>query len=122
MKALLVVLATLVLTPAALAGQAPADVRFSTFNASLNRNFAGQLIADLSTPANQQAKNVAETIQRVRPDVVLINEFDYDANGTALRLFQDNYLSISQNGAAPISIPRIASLPSRTPESRPAST
>ena len=32
----------------------------------------------------------------------LINEFDYDSGGAALRLFQDNYLSISQSGAAPI--------------------
>jgi hypothetical protein len=97
------VVAGLALVPAALAdGGKHRDARFATFNASLNRSAAGQLIADLSTPANQQAKNAAETIQRVRPDVVLINEFDYDANGTALRLFQDNYLSISQNGAAPI--------------------
>jgi endonuclease/exonuclease/phosphatase family protein len=95
--------AALVLVPAAFAhGAKGADARFATFNASLNRNAAGQLITDLSTPGNQQAKNVAETIQRVRPDVVLINEFDFDANGTALRLFQDNYLSIAQNGAAPI--------------------
>jgi len=92
--------AALVLTPSALA-----EVRFSTFNASLNRSFAGQLVTDLSVPSNQQARNAAETIQRVRPDVILINEFDYDAAGTALRLFQDNYLSISQNGAAPIRYP-----------------
>ncbi|HEX6261461.1 MAG TPA: endonuclease/exonuclease/phosphatase family protein, partial [Actinomycetota bacterium] len=39
-------------------------VRFATFNASLNRNFEGQLIADLSTPANAQARTVAEIIQR----------------------------------------------------------
>jgi hypothetical protein len=91
------------LAPTALAdGGKTADVRFATFNASLNRSAAGQLITDLSTPNNQQAKNVAETIQRVRPDVVLINEFDFDSAGTALRLFQDNYLSISQSGAAPI--------------------
>jgi 3-phytase len=97
------VAAALVLVPTALAdGGRSSDARFATFNASLNRSFAGQLIIHLSTPENQQAKNVAETIQRIRPDVVLINEFDYDANGTALRLFQDNYLSISQNGAAPI--------------------
>jgi 3-phytase len=95
--------AGLMLVPAAFAdGGKSRDTRFATFNASLNRSAAGQLITDLSTPANQQAKNVAETIQRVRPDVVLINEFDYDANGTALRLFQDNYLSIPQSGAAPI--------------------
>ena len=80
----------------------PAPVRFATFNASLNRSFAGQLVADLSTPNNAQAKTVAEIIQRTRPDVLLINEFDYVANGVAAELFQDNYLSVSQNGAAPI--------------------
>ncbi|MCP9484374.1 MAG: endonuclease/exonuclease/phosphatase family protein [Gaiellaceae bacterium MAG52_C11] len=102
LKALTVLVAALALIPAAAAGEKDAAVRFSTFNASLNRSFAGQLIADLSTPANEQAQNVAETIQRVRPDVVLINEFDYDAAGTSLGLFQDNYLSIAQNGAASI--------------------
>jgi hypothetical protein len=79
-----------------------ATVRFATFNASLNRNNLGQLVTDLSTPANAQAATVAEIIQRIRPDVLLINEFDFDASGTALRLFQDNYLSIPHNGAAPI--------------------
>ena len=77
-------------------------VRFATFNASLNRNTEGQLIADLSTPANAQAQTIAEIVQRARPEVLLINEFDFDAQGTALRLFQDNYLSIGQNGARPI--------------------
>ena len=89
------------------AGAAPArdsdsTVRFATFNASLNRNFAGQLVADLSTSNNAQAKVIAEIIQRVRPDVLLINEFDYVEGGLAAELFQDNYLSVSQNGADPI--------------------
>jgi hypothetical protein len=86
--------------PAAKAGLL--TVRFATFNASLNRSFAGQLVSDLSTPNNVQAKTVAEIIQRTRPDVLLINEFDFVANDVAARLFQDNYLSISQNGALPI--------------------
>jgi hypothetical protein len=77
-------------------------VRFATFNASLNRNFAGQLVSDLSTPDNAQAKTVAEIIQRTRPDVLLINEFDFVEGGVAAELFQENYLSISQNGAEPI--------------------
>ena len=80
-------------------------VRFATFNASLNRTFEGQLISHLSTPDNDQAQTVAEIIQRARPDVLLINEFDFDAGGVAARLFQDNYLSVSQNGAAPINYP-----------------
>src|SRR5688500_17215967 len=84
----------LVMTPVAQAGS-DRDVRFSTFNASLNRNVAGQLVADLSTPDNVQASNVAETIQRVRPDVLLINEFDYAPE--AVDLFRDNYLEVSHN-------------------------
>ena len=89
-------------------------MRFSTFNASLNRSFEGQLIADLSTPGNVQASNVAEIVQRVRPDVLLINEFDYDSAGTALRLFQDNYLSVPHNGAAAIEYPYAYTAPSNT--------
>ena len=51
----------------------PEPVRFASFNASLNRFNAGDLIEDLSTPDNGQAKAVAEIIQRTRPDVLLIN-------------------------------------------------
>jgi len=96
----------------AVAGAAPAaaepnrdTVRFSTFNASLNRNALGQLITDLSTPNNAQAKVIAEIVQRNRPDVLLVNEFDFDSTNTALSLFQTNYLSVSQNGAQPIVYP-----------------
>lgn len=87
-------------------------VRFATFNASLNRNAAGQLVADLSTPDNQQARNVAETIQRVDPDVVLINEFDHAPE--AVDLFRDNYLEVGQNGADPIDLPYAYIAPSNT--------
>ena len=90
------------------------EVRFATFNASLNRNTSGQLIEDLSTPDNAQAQAVAEIIQRTRPDVVLINEFDFDAQHRALRLFQDNYLSVPHNGAAPIHYEHAFTAPSNT--------
>jgi len=53
-------------------------VRFATFNASLNRFNAGDLANELSTPGSPQPDTVAEIIQRVRPDVLLINEFDFD--------------------------------------------
>jgi hypothetical protein len=88
------------------------DVRFSTFNASLNRGAAGALRADLSTPANAQARTIAEIVQRTRPDVLLINEFDYDP--LAAQLFQDNYLSVSQNGATPVGYPYRFIAPSNT--------
>ncbi len=78
------------------------DLRVATFNASLNRSAAGQLVTDLSTPDNTQAKAVAEVIQRTRPDVVLINEFDYVPDNVAIDLFRDNYLEVGQTGARPI--------------------
>jgi 3-phytase/alkaline phosphatase D len=89
-------------------------IRVATFNASLNRSSEGQLISDLSTPDNAQAKAVAEIIQRTDADVILINEFDYDADGTAAQLFQQNYLSVSQNGAAPVTYAHIFQAPSNT--------
>jgi hypothetical protein len=92
----------------------PTPVRFATFNASLNRFNAGDLVADLSTPGNAQAQAVAEIIQRTRPGVLLINEFDFDEDGLAAQLFQDNYLSISQNGADPIEYPYRFVAPSNT--------
>jgi Endonuclease/Exonuclease/phosphatase family len=103
--------ALMLVPPAAASGE---RTRFATFNASLNRNFEGQLIADLSTPGNAQAQTVAEIIQRVRPEVLLINEFDFDSGNVALRLFQDNYLSVSQNGASPIVYPYRYTAPSNT--------
>ena len=86
------------------------QIRVATFNASLNRDTVDQLPADLATTTNVQAKKVAEILQRVRPDVVLINEFDVDATSNALRVlslnrFHGNYLAISQNGLAPLNYP-----------------
>jgi endonuclease/exonuclease/phosphatase family metal-dependent hydrolase len=75
-------------------------VRFATFNASLNRPAQGDLRRDLSTDANAQARAVAETIQRTRPDVLVLQEVDLDPE--ALRLLQRHYLERGWNGAEPI--------------------
>jgi len=106
--------ASLVLAVIGCASPRERVVRFATFNASLNRERAGQLVEDLSTPDNAQARNVAEVIQRVRPDVLLINEFDFEESGRAPELFQRNYLSVSQNGAEPIEYPHRVYLPVNT--------
>jgi hypothetical protein len=104
----LVLLASLV---PGVAVAADPTTRFATFNASLNRGAAGQALADLSVPGNAQADAVAEIIQRVRPDVLLINEFDYYAptaehpDGPLVDAFRDNYLAVPHNGAAAIDYP-----------------
>ena len=89
-------------------------VRFSTFNASLNRFNAGDLATELSTPGSAQPDVIAEIIQRTRPDVLLINEFDYDAGGVAAAGFHDNYLMVPHGDAQPINYPHWFVAPSNT--------
>ncbi len=90
------------------------NIRFATFNASLNRDSAGKLITDLSTPDNSQAQAVAEIIQRTNPDVLLLNEFDYDQNAIAITNFKNNYLEVSQNGVDAVDYPYVYLAPSNT--------
>lgn len=80
----------------------PAVIRIATFNASLNRAAEGGLQRDLATPGAAQPDAVAEIIQRVRPDILLLQEFDFDAAGAALAAFQSNYLARAHGDAAPI--------------------
>jgi 3-phytase len=95
-------------------GKHARTLRFATFNASVNRNAAGQLVTDLQTGTDPQLRNVAEIIQRARPDVLLVNEFDFYPDEQAARLFQRNYLSVSQHGAKPIEFPYRFVKPSNT--------
>ena len=126
----------LLTAPAVDAAGPPEAVRFATFNASLNRGAAGVALSDLSSPFDpaepdallrlrrNQAANVAEVIQRVRPEVLLINEFDYvdgPIDGNAMTdAFQTNYLGVPQNvgGAGgpttPITYPYVFVAPSNT--------
>jgi len=81
------------------------SVRFATFNASLNRFNAGDLATELSAQGSDQPDVIAEIIQRTRPDVLLINEFDYDDADVALDGFHENYLMVSHGTAARIDYP-----------------
>lgn len=90
------------------------EVRFATFNTALERPEQGALAEELATPDSEQAGSVAEIIQHVRPDVLLVNEFDYDEEGLGPRRFQDNYLSVGQNGAEPIAYPYVYTAPVNT--------
>lgn len=99
-------LASLSPTPAVQA----AGFRIATYNTSLSPNQQDGLIAALSvtpddpaynTPGTltYQARQIAEVIQRVNPDIILLNEFNYSpTNPTgAATLFQQNFLSVGQN-------------------------
>ncbi len=91
-------------------------IKIATFNVSMegsNYLEKGQKIpsADklqnlLQNDDNQQIRNIAEILQRVRPDIVLLNEFDYIADADkGVKAFIKRYLNQSQNGAEPIDYP-----------------
>jgi endonuclease/exonuclease/phosphatase family metal-dependent hydrolase len=93
------------------------DIRVATFNASLNRGSAGHLLRDLSQPETsgaRQIKRVAEIIQKVRPDILLLNEFDHDEEGEGMKLFQENFLSVGQGGQDSIIYKHRFTAPSNT--------
>ncbi|UZR94372.1 endonuclease/exonuclease/phosphatase family protein [Chondrinema litorale] len=81
-------------------------IRIATFNAYLNRTKQGELLQDLlADEKSEQIENVAEIIQRIRPDILILQEFDYDVEGRSLKLFEEKYLAKSQNGTEPIDYP-----------------
>lgn len=90
------------------------DVRIATFNAALSRTPEGALHAALARRDDAKAKLVAEVLQRTRPDIVLLQEVDYDPTGKAYADFQDNYLSVSQNQAQPIQYDHLYAPPVNT--------
>ena len=82
-------------------------IRVATFNVSLNRPRQGQLTDDLAANS-EQAVQVATILRLVHPDVVLLNEFDYDVEGKSVRLFQEKYLEADDNsGTAPLRLPHV---------------
>lgn len=123
-RALSVAAAAGVALPAAVASQALAappslrgrgsPVRVATFNASLNREREGQLVEDLRSGTDPQIRAVASIIQINNPDILLINEFDYDASGEAVDLFRRLYLEVGHNGLTPVHYPHAYIAPVNT--------
>jgi len=72
-------------------------LRVATYNASLYSDEAGGLLRRLEA-GDADARKVAAVLQRVRPDVVLVNEFDFDPSGRTADAFQRAYLEVPQPG------------------------
>lgn len=72
-------------------------LRIATYNTSLYSEEAGGLVRELEGDS-EHARKIAAVLQQVRPDVVLINEFDYDDAHRAADLFQQRYLEVAQPG------------------------
>ena len=84
-------------------GKPDGALRVATFNIGLSRPAPGELAEHLRAGGGPRVDAVAEILQRVRPDIVLLNEIDYGALGEALTLFEAE-LAEGRNGAAPLAI------------------
>ncbi len=86
-------------TAPATAPAAPAtpQLRLATYNTSLYSDDTGGLIRELEGDS-AHARKIAAVLQRVRPDLVLLNEFDFDEAHRAADLFQQRYLETAQAG------------------------
>lgn len=118
MKNVLIVLGVALTMQLSGCAKSQQTIRVATFNVSMeadnyrsSQEFANQddstlLFKHLATGTNQQIKNIAQIIQRVRPDIILLNEFDYTHDASiGPEAFIKNYLNVAQQGMTAIDYP-----------------
>lgn len=91
------------------------SVRVATFNVSMEGTnyleprqtpIGDELQKNLQDGEHQQIRNIAEIIQIVRPDIILLNEFDYSKqSATDVQNFIKHYLQVPQNNKNIIDYP-----------------
>jgi len=89
-------------------------MKIATYNASLYGKVAGEIRDRLSDGKDSQAEKVAAIVQTVRPDILLINEIDYDGDNETAKLLADNFFSKPQGDRKAINFPYLYVAPSNT--------
>lgn len=79
-------------------------VRVASFNMSLASNPYGKILRDLRNN-EQRIRNLAEIVQEVRPDVLFVQELEYDSTNTRIEAFMHDFLEVGQMGKEPIEFP-----------------
>ncbi len=100
------------------------SLRVAIFNVSMEATnyvergqepHGNELSKHLESGKHPQIKNIAEIIQRVRPDIILLNEFDYSQNAAQdIAWFIENYLHKAHKGGKSIDYPYSYSAPVNT--------
>jgi hypothetical protein len=83
---------------------AKTTLRIATFNGSLYADREGGLAERLAA-GDANARKIAAVIRDRRPDILLLNEFDYDAAGRAADLFEHDYLESPSPTQEPLRYP-----------------
>lgn len=82
----------------------PNAIRVATFNVSLHRSEPGQLQADLRNN-DPRVRKIAAILRTVQPDIVLLNEFDYDVTQESVALLQRNFLQNPESDLPTLTLP-----------------
>lgn len=90
------------------------NLRLATFNASLYGKAAGEVSARLANGNDPQAIDLAAIVQTVRPDILLINEIDYEPDATTAKLLAEKYFAVGRDGRDGIQYQWIYAAPSNT--------
>ncbi|MEM6472116.1 MAG: endonuclease/exonuclease/phosphatase family protein [Planctomycetota bacterium] len=95
-------------------------IRIATFNVSLYGKNAGEIRERLSESKDAQAQKIAAIVQIVRPDVLLVNELDFEPDSAPAKLLAKNYFGKPQRNPGnessleAIDYPFLYSAPSNT--------
>lgn len=84
-------------------------IRFASFNIAMGLSEQGDLTRRLQSGDDEGLRKVAAIIQYIRPNVLLLNEFDLDPDSKQGALLLNNYLKVSQFGQQPIDYTEILS-------------
>ena len=101
---------------AACAGTPPpaSTVRVATLNIAMGLGAEGELAARLADGEDPSLQALAAVLQTVRPDIVLLNEVDFQAGVDAAALLNRHYLGNAADGRRPIEYPFAFSAPVNT--------
>ena len=92
-------------------------LRIASFNTALSGREAGEL-RQFILNESPRVRAVAEIIQRVRPDIILLNEFDFDPAALVAfqQLLQKGQDTVAAGSADPITFPHSFTAPMNTGE------
>ncbi len=120
----LAVLAVLIMATAGTMATAADDlnrktIRIATFNASLYGKKAGQIRDRLNDGDDRHGEMIASIVQTIRPDILLINEIDFDEDVTsdddrAANLLNKHFFAAGQSNRKPINYRFVYSVASNT--------
>lgn len=112
---LLTLLCCLVLSWSSRADEVAAEtIRFASYNIAMGLAEQGELTSRLQSGNDEGLRKVAAIIQEIRPDVLLLNEFDNEPEVSQGAHFLNNYLRTSQFGQQPINYDNFISEPVNT--------